>query len=63
MGTRLVANRFLAHDCYDLTCTLKKSFDIVSDADAEGLLWMVMLGVLVMGAVPPFLPRLLRRRR
>ena len=58
-----LANRYLGHDCYDLTCTLKKSFGIVSDADALGLLWVIMIGVLAMGALAPFLPRLLRRRQ
>jgi hypothetical protein len=58
-----LANRFLDHDCYDLTCTLKKTFGIVSDADARGLLSALIFGLLAMGAVAPFLPRLLRRRQ
>jgi TIR domain len=57
-----LANRYLGDDCYDLTCTLKKYFDIVSDADALGLVSVLALGVLVIGAVVPFLPRWLRRR-
>jgi len=58
-----LANRFLANDCYDLTCTLKKSLGIDSDADARGLLSALVLGVLALSCVAPFLPRLLRRRQ
>jgi hypothetical protein len=58
-----LANRYLGEDCYDLTCRLKKSFGIVSDADARGLLSVIVVAVLAMGALAPFVPRLARRRR
>jgi len=58
-----LANRYLARDCYDLTCTLKKSFGIMSEIDAEGVLLTIVIGVLVLSTLAPFLPRLLRRRR
>lgn len=58
-----VVNRYASDDCYDLTCTLKRSFDIATDADALGLLWMIAIALMALGAFAPFVPRLLARRR
>ena len=58
-----VANRYLGNDCYDLTCTVKRAFDVVSDDDALGLLWLIVIGVSALGALVPFVPRMLQHRR
>lgn len=58
-----VANRYVADECYDLTCTIRKTFGIAAEADALGLLLLLVAGVLVLSALVPFVPRLLRRRR
>jgi hypothetical protein len=58
-----VANRYLGNDCYDLTCTIKKSFGIVREGDALGLLWVIAIGVLALGALAPFASRMLAHRR
>jgi hypothetical protein len=58
-----IVNRLVGDDCYDLTCRLKRTFDLGADADALGLLWVLSIGVLVLAALAPFVPRWLRRRR
>jgi len=58
-----VANRILDNGCYDLTCTIGRSLGLDSDADALGVLWLVVLGVLALAALAPFLWRWLRQRR
>ena len=58
-----VANRYLGNDCYDLTCTVKRAFDVVGDDDALGLLWLIVIGVSALGALVPFVPRMLQHRR
>jgi len=62
LGAGLV-NRTASDDCYDLACTVRKTFDIGTDADALGLLWAIAAGVLALGALAPFMPRLWRRWR
>lgn len=57
-----VANRYLSSDCYDLTCRLKLSLGIADETDAEGLMWILVIATLALGAVVPFLPRLRERR-
>jgi hypothetical protein len=58
-----LANRWADNGCYDLACTLQDVFGIADTADALGLLWLVGIAVLVLGALAPFVPRWLRRRR
>jgi hypothetical protein len=58
-----LANRYLSSDCYDLTCTLKLSLGIADETDAEGLMWLLAIGMLALSALVPFMPRLRRRRR
>jgi len=58
-----LANRWAENSCYDLACTLQKVFGITDTADALGLLWLVGIAVLALGALAPFVPRWLRRRR
>lgn len=57
-----VANR-LQGDCYDLTCRVQRSFGVGSDNDALGLLWLIVLAVLALGAALPFVPRWRQRWR
>lgn len=56
-------NRLLSDDCYDLVCRLKTSLGIGADADALGLLWLIVCVVLGVSMLLPFLPRWLARRR
>lgn len=58
-----LANRWADQGCYDLACTLQAAFGIADAADALGLLWIIAIAVLGAGAVAPFMPRWLRRRR
>lgn len=56
-------NRWFSEDCYDLTCRLRRSARLASDEDAQALLLTGVVLVLLLGALVPFLPRLLKRRR
>lgn len=47
--------------CDDLVCRLRDGLGLGSDQDALGLLWLLSLGVLGIGALLPFVPRLRRR--
>jgi hypothetical protein len=58
-----LANRWADNGCYDMACALQKVFGIADIADALGLLWLVGIAVLALGALAPFVPRWLRRRR
>jgi len=56
-----MANRFMSGDCYDLTCRIRTSFGITREEDAIGLLPVMVIGILVFGALAPFLFRSLRQ--
>ncbi len=58
-----LANRWADNGCYDLACTLQAAFAFSDKADALGLLWLAGIAVLGLGALTPFVPRWLRRRR
>lgn len=58
-----LANRYADNGCYDLACTLQANFGMADDADALGLLWMIGIAMLGLGAMAPFVPRWLRQRR
>lgn len=58
-----VLNRLVADDCYDLVCTLRQGFGLTSNEDALGLLWVIAVAVLALGALAPFVPRWRLRRR
>lgn len=49
-----LANRWADNGCYDLVCTLQAAFGIGDAADALGLLWMIGIAVLALGAAAPF---------
>ncbi len=56
-------NRWADNGCYDLVCTLQDAVGLSDSADALGLLWLLGLTVLCLGAAAPFVPRWLQRRR
>ncbi|MBS0447167.1 MAG: toll/interleukin-1 receptor domain-containing protein [Proteobacteria bacterium] len=56
-----LANRWADDGCYDLVCRLHVMFGL-DDQDALGLLWLIGLLVLGLGALAPFAPRWLRRK-
>lgn len=58
-----LANRWADNGCYDLACTAQAAFGLSDTADALGLLWLVGIAMLGLGALAPFVPRWLRRRR
>lgn len=58
-----LGNRWADNGCYDLVCTLQATFRLSDTADALGLLWLAGIAVLGLGALAPFVPRWLRRRR
>jgi hypothetical protein len=58
-----LANRWAGNGCYDLACTLQATFGIADPADALGLLWMIGIAVLAVGAAAPFVLRRWRGRR
>lgn len=49
-----LANRWADSGCYDLACTLQAAFGITDTADALGLLWLIGIAVLALGAATPF---------
>jgi TIR domain len=57
-----LANRWADNGCYDLVCTLQAGFGLVDPADALGLLWIVGIAALALGAASPFLVRWWRGR-
>jgi TIR domain len=58
-----LANRWADNGCYDLVCTLQAALGLGDTADALGLLWLAGIAMLGLGALAPFVPRWLRRRR
>lgn len=58
-----LVNRWADNGCYDLVCTLQAAFGITDEADALGLLWMIGIAVLALGAAAPFALRWWRGRR
>lgn len=58
-----LANRYLSSDCFDLVCTIQQALGLDSAADALALLWLIAGGILALGLMAPFVPRLLRRWR
>jgi hypothetical protein len=58
-----LANRAADNGCYDLVCTLQATLHIADPADALGLLWVVGVAVLALGAAVPFVLRWWRGRR
>jgi len=58
-----LANRLADNGCYDLACTLQAAFGLDDAADALALLWLAGIALLALGALAPFVPRWLRRRR
>jgi hypothetical protein len=58
-----LANRWADNGCYDLACSLQAAFGIADPADALGLLWLVGIAVLALGAAAPFVLRRWRGRR
>ena len=58
-----LANRLADNGCYDLVCTVQAVFGLSDTEDALALLWLSGIAVLCLGALAPFVPRWLRRRR
>lgn len=58
-----IVNRYASTDCYDLACTVQATFGIADETDALGLLWVLAIGMLALGTLAPFVPRMLSRRR
>lgn len=58
-----IANRYASSGCEDVICTLQKAFGIVEVSDALGLMWVIIIAVLGLGAFAPFVPRVLQRKR
>jgi len=58
-----LANRLADNGCYDLVCTVKAVFGLSDTEDALALLWLAGIAMLGLGALAPFVPRWLRRRR
>lgn len=58
-----LANRWADNGCYDLVCAVQVAFRLSDTADALGVLWVAGITVLGLGALVPFVPRWLRRRR
>lgn len=56
-------NRWADNGCYDLACTVQRAFQLADTADALGLLWLLGITMLGLGAMAPFVPRWLRRGR
>lgn len=52
-----IANRYLSGGCEDMVCTLQKAFGIVETSDALGLMWVIIIAVLSLGAIAPFIAR------
>ena len=61
VGVGLV-NRMADNGCPDLTCTLQQGFGLANPADALGLLWMIGIAAMCLGAASPFVWRWWRRR-
>jgi hypothetical protein len=61
VGAGLV-HRWADSDCYDLACTLQKGLGIADPADALGLLWVIGIAILSLGAATPFIVRWWRGR-
>lgn len=57
-----LANRWFSDDCYDLTCRVRRSAGLAAEDDALALLLAITFCFLVLGALAPFVPRLLTRR-
>jgi len=62
LGVALI-NQLVDSESGGLVGTLQKTFRIVDDNDALGLMWMIGIAVVGLGGAAPFLPRWLRRRR
>lgn len=58
-----IANHYASEECVDLVCTLQETFGIENTSDALGLMWIIIITVLCLGAFAPFVPRILSRRQ
>lgn len=56
-------NRMLNHDCPALDCALAKALGNTDEEAALGLMWSVGIMIVGIGALIPFVPHLLRRKR
>lgn len=56
-------NRIFNDNCPALDCALGRAVGRTGEAEALGLLWTFGLMVVVIGAILPFVPRWLRRKR
>ena len=52
----------LANGDEGLAGTLRRNLGLADDDDALGLLWMICIAMLCLGAIAPFMSRLLRRK-
>lgn len=57
-----LVNRMADNSCPDLTCMLQHVMGFADPADALGLLWMIGIAVMCLGAATPFVWRWWRRR-
>ena len=58
-----IANQQWNPDCFDLTCAVRVGFGIPSPEQAQGLLWMMSLALLALGAAIPLVFRWFWYRR
>ena len=58
-----LVNHYASTGCEDVVCTLQKAFGIEDVEDALGLMWMIVIAVLGLGAAAPFVARMLSGKR
>lgn len=58
-----IVNRYASTGCEDVVCTLQKAFGIEDVEDALGLMWMIVIAILGLGALAPFVSRVLSDKR
>ena len=58
-----LVNHYASTGCEDVVCTLQEAFGIEGVEDALGLMWMIVIAVLGLGAAAPFVPRMLSGKR